>query len=263
MTLTGASTLDLQRYSDSVASLTLNSGQVIASGGTITSAGAVTVNGADNLIGQGATVAFSGTAVVNGNLQVQGSLKGAVRVSIGGTLSGVGSVGALTANTGATLTPGNPTTGIGTLSVGDLTLQNSVTLSLAITHDASGVAGVNYAQLSAQALNLSAITGIAVSLENVSGDGSIFSPNSNYMWRNVITTTGLSGFDASLFTISLNNFYTGNLPGSFMFVHDTLNVNALDLQYLAIPEPQTWELLAGGVGVIGWMLRRRRFWLGL
>jgi len=257
LTLTGGGILDLLGNSDTVASLMMSGGQVIGTGGVINSEGAVTANGANNVIGSGATVALTGTAAVNGSILVHGAIAGAVIVNSGGTLSGDGSVGALTVSTGAVLAPGNSTTGIGTLTTGNLTLQNNITLSLAITRNASGTAGVNYTQLSAHALNLTGIASIHVTLQNVLGDGSTFNPNSDHLWTSVITTTGLTGFNPSQFVIDPGNFFGGYFPGSFSMVQDQLHVNNLDLQYLAVPEPQTWALLLGGVGLLG-LARRRR-----
>ena len=279
MTLQSGGTLDLQNYRDTVASLTMNTGNVIATSGTITSAGAVTVNGTNNVIGTGATVALSGTAAVNGSLIVHGSIAGAVKVNSGGTLAGEGSVGALTVNTGAVLAAGNPATGTGTLTTGNLTVQNNATLALEVKRDVSGAAGTTYAKLSTGALDLTAITsvslggGIKISLQNVIGDVTTFDTTSNHLWQNVIVSTSLTGlssftpsaannFDQKLGQFAINSdslLGALGLGNHFFLMQDQTNVNALDLQYLAsVPEPQTWALLAGGVGLIGLAQRLRR-----
>ena len=153
---------------------------------------------------------------------------------------------------------GDDTTGKGTLAAGNLTLQNDVTISLGVTKNASGAAGTNYGQLSAGALDLSGITHITVSLQNVIGDGSTFDIFANQVWNSVITTTGLANFTSSQFSIDSNNLIGAEgLGGRFSLVQSG---NSLNLEYLAIPEPQTWAMLLGGVGLLGFTQRlRRRF----
>jgi len=281
MTVQSGGVLDLAGHNDTVASLTVNTGSVISSSGTgtLTSNGAFTVNGTNNVIGATATV--SGNATVNGSILVHGSIAGTVNVNNGGTLAGEGTVGATTLNAGGTLIPGT-TTGTGTLTTGNLNPYSGATASLAVskldTTTGGKVAGSNFAQLNvAGTLDLSAVSsvisggGITVTLQNVSGDTATFNPAIDQLWTNIVVSSVLNGL--SSFTPSASNNWdqkqgqfaitdgmTGLALGNhFFLVADQTNANALDLLYLAsVPEPQTWALVAGGVGLLGFVQRLRR-----
>ena len=232
----------------------------------LTAAGNSDINGSTsslNLNGHTFTLTNGSMMTVGGVLNVgtvlaQGSISGAVNILSGGKLTGAGAVSgsaALYMNTGATIAPGETASGKGTLdlSAANVTLSDGVIFSLAITNDASGTAGTNYGKLAMGALDLSALSSITLSLQTVGADTSTFDPTTQHIWQSVITTTGLTGFNASQFTVDSSNFFTGNLQGgSFSIVQ---NVNNLDLLY--IPEPQTWVMLVGGLGLLGFFQRRR------
>ena len=212
-----------------------------------------------------------GSALTSGTVIVTGSLGGGgLKFNSGSTLAGNGSIisgstGSLTINNGVAIVPGDPTTGTGKLDLtsSNLSVSGSLTLSLAVTSGtATGTAGTSFAQLATGTLNLTNVTKVTVSLQTVAGDGETFDPTLNHLWQNIITTTALTGFNTSLFTIDPTNFFTGSLQGGvFSMVQDQTNSNVIDLQYLAsVPEPQTWALLVGGVGLLGLAQRlRRRF----
>jgi len=278
MTLQSGGVLDLNGHSDTVASLTVNTGSVISTSGTgtVTSNGAFTVNGTNNVIGATATV--SGNATVNGSILVHGSIAGTVNVNNGGTLAGEGTVGPTTLNSGGTLIPGT-TTGTGTLTTGNLTPYSGATATLAVTKTVIGkVAGTDFAQLSvAGTLDLSAVTsvslggGIKITLQGVSGDTATFDTTTDQLWTNVVVSSVLNGlssftpnagnnFDQKQGQFAITDGMTGLALGNhFFLVADQSNGNALDLLYLAsVPEPQTWALVAGGVGLLGLVQRLRR-----
>jgi len=236
--------------------------------GNLTVAGTADINGASsslNLNGKTMTLLGASPMTVGGTLSVgtviRGALSGSVNVLNQGKVTGNGSIsGQLTVQSGATIAPGDATTGKGTLTAGDLTLNDNVNISLAITKDASGVAGTDYGQLSVGALHLDGISQINLSLQNVFGDGSIFDSSATHLvWASVITSTDLTGFSSSQFNIDSSSL-TGVLAGAghFMMVQNASNHNVLDLEYMAIPEPQTWAMLLGGVGLLGVIQRARR-----
>lgn len=95
--------------------------QVSVAGGTVRLSGASTYAGSTRITG-GTLSADNATGSATGS--------GAVQVAAGGALAGNGAVaGAVTVEGGGTLSPGD---GLGTLSVGDLTLQASAVLAIAL-----------------------------------------------------------------------------------------------------------------------------------
>ena len=238
-------------------SLTLSG--TVSGGANLTKVGAGTLALSASNSYTGTTTVSAGTLAI-GTVVAQGSIAGAVNVNNGAAFAGNGSTGALTVHTGATLAPGDLTTGKGTLTASSLTLEDNVTLQLAVTKDASGTAGTDYAKLSVgSALDLSAITHITVSLHDVLGDATSFDANATKtVWQSVIATTSLTGFNTSQFTIDSSNFNQGALySGGFTLVQNQTNINSLDLVYM-VPEPQTWAMFLGGIGLLGFVQRMRR-----
>ena len=89
--------------------------------GAISGSGGLVKQGAGTLTLAVANTYAGGTTVNAGTLSVMGSI-GAVSVNNGGTLSGTGSVGDVSVNSGGILSPGDSGgSGIGTLNTGNLT----------------------------------------------------------------------------------------------------------------------------------------------
>ncbi|WP_454688529.1 autotransporter domain-containing protein [Achromobacter aloeverae] len=108
-------------------------------GGSISGAGTLTKLGAGTLALSGDSSGYAGmTQVAMGGLQVDGALGGTLFVNPMTTLSGVGAVGPATIAFGATLSPGNAATPMGTLRVnGDLTFMPGATLRVQTAADGS------------------------------------------------------------------------------------------------------------------------------
>lgn len=106
-------------------------------GGAIAGAGATTKLGAGTLALTGDSSAYTGaTQVAAGTLQVDGKLGGQVLAASGATLSGSGTLGAVTIASGATLAPGSANFPTGRMNVqGDLTFQPGAVYRVATTPD--------------------------------------------------------------------------------------------------------------------------------
>lgn len=105
--------------------------------GAISGAGATTKLGAGTLALTGDSSAYTGaTQVAAGTLQVDGKLGGQVLAASGSTLSGSGTLGAVTIASGATLAPGSANLPTGRMNVqGDLTFQPGSVFRVATTPD--------------------------------------------------------------------------------------------------------------------------------
>jgi autotransporter-associated beta strand protein len=82
-------------------------------------------------------------------------------------------------------------------------------------------------------------------------------PFTDYVWDFVHTTTGITGFNANLFTLDTTGFST-NTGGSFTIRQTG---NNLELVFTSIPEPSTWRMALVGLlalGLFAWRQHRHR-----
>jgi autotransporter-associated beta strand protein len=100
----------------------------------ISGAGAVNILGTGTVTLGGTSALTGDTTVSGGTLNVTGSLQSsAVTVETGATLTGIGTIGALTADSGSTVRAGDGAPSFGTLSVnGNATLASGSTLSVGV-----------------------------------------------------------------------------------------------------------------------------------
>jgi autotransporter-associated beta strand protein len=229
--------------------------------GEITGALAVTKTGTGTQV-LGGSNSYTGTTRINaGTLAVNGSLLniGTVLVNDGGSLSGSGSVGAVTLGSGSFLRPGNSP---GTLTAASSIWQAGSTYSWEIDN-ATGTAGTNWDLFSVTgALDMSALgsssdtTKMNLVLNSLSLAN--FNTSSTYTWV-IAKAASLGGISdgvqnlTGLFNINTANFNGGlpaNLPtGGFQVVTGTEG-SLRTLNLMAIPEPSTGTLLAFGTGVL-------------
>ncbi len=130
----------------------------------------VTKVGSGTWILSGANTYRGATIVSNGTLLIHGSVTGAVTAVTGGALGGIGTVGNLAINNGATLTPG---ASVGTLSVSNLTLSGTYRAELqAGSGDQVVAAGaVNLTGASLSVTNFGSVTGTYVIVNKTSSGG--------------------------------------------------------------------------------------------
>jgi fibronectin-binding autotransporter adhesin len=160
--LTG--TLDLNGFSQTVASLDGTGGTLALDGGTlttgalaagssfsgpITGTGSLVKVGTGTLTLSGASPTYTGTTVVNGGTVLVNANHGLASAvaQTGGTLGGVGTVGAVTVNASGTLAPGITGVGPGTLNTGPVTFNGGTfaadlsKVGIVLSSDALAVAG--------------------------------------------------------------------------------------------------------------------------
>ena len=236
-------------------------------GSTTGSLSIVKTGGGTQILGGNMT--YTGVTSINeGTLAVTGSLlnSGTVLVNNGGSLSGSGSVGAVTLASGSILRPGNSP---GTLTAASSIWQGGSTYSWEIDN-ATGLAGTNWDVFSVTgALDMSALSSSAqMNLVLNSLSLANFDTSSTYTWviAKAGSFTGYAGDNTNLtdlFKIDTANFNGGllaNLPtGGFQVVTGTEG-SLRTLNLMAIPEPSTGTLLAFGMGglVLTRLLRRKQ-----
>lgn len=183
----------------------------------------------------GATNVKSGNLVVSGNI----STSSLTTVESGATLSGSGTVGALSVLDGGTLAPGNSP---GTLTVGGtLSLENSSILSFELNPTNFTVGGgINDLITGATHLTLDGLLNITASTGSFTGVTS-------GVWR-LFNYTGSLTDNA----LTLNTMPTLDLGYSWSL--DTATANQVNLTI--VPEPNV-AALVGGLGMLT-LLRRRR-----
>ena len=178
----------------------------------------------------------------------------------GNVLSGSGTIStAITDDSTAVISPSaSPGNGPGTLTFsGGLTLATGGTISLHL-YDANGSAGSGYGLISATGgLSLTASTGtITFKLISIDSGGNAANATNSYSWMFASSSSAISGFDPSDFSLNTSGFSNATNGGSFSF---TESGNALYLNFTPVPEPSTWILMGlGGLAVVPVLIRRRR-----
>jgi autotransporter-associated beta strand protein len=245
-------------------------GTIVLSG-TNTYTGATNVNaGTLNVTGAGSINTTSAITVASGARFANNS---SVALALAPTLNGAGTgsravyggTGTLNAaltldNVGDVLSPGN-SPGIQTFGVDQSWASNSYDWEL--NDWTASVAGTNIDQINITGnLTLTGATPgsyilnvLSLTSGNVTGDVPNFSDVDN-SWTILTTTTGISGFNASYWTINTGNFTsTPTATGTWNIQQSG---NNLILNYVAVPEPTTIALLASGVAIAGYLRSRRR-----
>lgn len=257
-----------------------------AVGLTINASGAtLTLGGASNTY-TGTTVINSGTVIVSGALsgaatlgngavlEMNGSTSSGITTETGGTLEGQGSIAGLTTDNFAneTLAPGYSTTNsvVGTLtSTGNVTLPTSSASNFdirlgvvsATDHDELSMSSATVALGDAANLNLtlgSAFLSSATvkTFYNIIVGGASATGTATDDFANAVPTAGIGTLVDGNYTFSVIYGSDGTTDGTADAGSDV----TLELTAIAIPEPGTWAMLLGAVGMLGFChrLRERR-----
>lgn len=282
--ITGNGSLIISRSNDFTQATDLNN-RVIGGNGFFTQAGAGnttlslvnTYTGATNV--NAGTLAVSGTGTINATSAInvaagaRFAYNSSVALAVAPTLSGngtgsraiYGGTGTLNAaltldNVGDVLSPGN-SPGVQSYIVNQSWASNSYDWEL--NDWIASVAGTNIdqIQITGNLTLMGAAPGsyilnvLSLTSGNLTGDVANFSDVDN-SWTILTTTTGISGFNASFWTVDATGFTSNPVAtGSWNVAQSD---NNLILNYVAVPEPATIAIVGSAVGLLGLRLARRR-----
>lgn len=264
LTLTGASTAD-----NSIAANIANNGtgavSLVKSGvgnwiltGASTYTGATVVNEGSLVVNAGASLGNTAVSVASaGMLKINGSVAGSVTAD--GLVSGTGSIGStLTVNSGGKLSVGDGA-GIASITTQNLALTGGI-LDIEFGMDgavvsADRVTATGLVDLAGGDLHLSLADGLTLPI-----DGSIVFLIDNQGSQDVTGTFSmLGGVTTDLSEGSV--FSWGGQQWEITYLADastqTLS-GGNDVALIAVPEPGTWAMTVGGLGMLAGLRRFRR-----
>jgi autotransporter-associated beta strand protein len=255
LTFSGACTL---QPAGVVATITLSNTADTVFSGLVSGGATVSINGAGRIVlSHSSGNTYTGDTQVNGGVlkaaSTTGSATGTGTVQLNsGTLTGAGTAGAVVVNSGATIAPGDaPNLGTATLSMSNLTWNSGGHYGWAIG-DATGAEGgsdgwdtivVNGSlTINASLGNTFNIDLTSLTLTNTPGNTAHFNSASNYTWRILTATNGISGFSPDALSLNTGSF-SNTFAGTFSIAQ---NSNDLDLVYTAPP-----SITVSGLAILG------------
>jgi len=249
--------------------ITDGSGQaaLTVKGGTLTLSGSNNYTGATNVTGgtlivSGSLSGATAVTVASGaKMEVDGFVNNSGTAAISGTLLGTGSMEAFN-STGGTIQPGLST---GSTTTGTLTANGNVTLDAAST--LSIRIGVNPALSGSDNDVLASTTG-AVSLSgslNLVLGNSIGNALQGTLYNIILAGSAPSGSFSN--TIQYSGYQQLTASGGYVFdvFYDTNGTSTtpglgfdVTLELVSVPEPGTWAMMIGGMGMLVGVQRIRR-----
>jgi hypothetical protein len=106
-----------------------------------------------------------------------------------------------------------------------------------------------------------------LSLQTLDGSGNnnplaSFDPTQSHTWVSVLNFLSINGtYSAADFSVNSANFLNATNGGTFSVVLDTASepsYETLDLVFTPVPEPGTWAMMLGGLGMLIGIQRIRR-----